>query len=124
MSEAKDEPTPSKVQKLSSEASSEPDSSLLDQTQKVLEDIDSCQNEIDSLNEKASEEILKIEQKYNKLRKPHFEKRNELISDIPNFWVTTVSFYALGLYACFLSVQSFRSVRSPWDQQQHGESEF
>ena len=95
MSEAKDEPTPSKVQKLSSEASSEPDSSLLDQTQKVLEDIDSCQNEIDSLNEKASEEILKIEQKYNKLRKPHFEKRNELISDIPNFWVTTVSFYAL-----------------------------
>ena len=93
MSEAKGEPTPSKVQKLSSEASSEGDSILLDQTQKVLEDIDSCQNEIDSLNEKASEEILKIEQKYNKLRKPHFDKRNELISSIPNFWVTTVSFY-------------------------------
>ncbi|XP_074645271.1 protein SET-like [Tubulanus polymorphus] len=58
------------------------------ETQKALEDIDSCQNEIDALNEKASEEILTVEQKYNKLRKPHFDKRNELIQKIPNFWVT------------------------------------
>jgi len=58
------------------------------ETQKILEEIDATQNEIDSLNEKASEEILKVEQKYNKLRKPFFEKRNALISKIPNFWVT------------------------------------
>lgn len=58
------------------------------ETQKALEEIDACQNEIDSLNEKASEEILKVEQKYNKLRKPYFEKRNDLIKKIPNFWVT------------------------------------
>lgn len=57
----------------------------------ALEEIDQCQNDIDSLNEKASEEILKVEQKYNKLRKPHYEKRNELIKKIPNFWVTAVS---------------------------------
>lgn len=56
-----------------------------------LEQIDACQNEIDALNEKASEEILKVEQKYNKLRKPFFEKRNEIIKNIPNFWVTAVS---------------------------------
>ena len=92
MSDAKDEPTASKVLKLSSEATPNADSNFLDKTQKILEDIDSCQNEIDSLNEKASEEILKIEQKYNTLRKPHFDKRNELISSLPNFWVTTVSF--------------------------------
>ena len=61
------------------------------ETQKALEEIDACQNEIDSLNEKASEEILKVEQKYNKLRKPHFESRSELIRKIPNFWVTAVS---------------------------------
>lgn len=60
-------------------------------TQKTLEEIDTCQNEIDTLNEKASEEILKVEQKYNKLRKPFFEKRNELIKKIPNFWVSAVS---------------------------------
>lgn len=57
-------------------------------TQKVLEDIDACQNEIDALNEQASEEILKVEQKYNKLRKPHYEKRNEMIKNISNFWIT------------------------------------
>ncbi|KAK7102945.1 protein SET-like [Littorina saxatilis] len=58
------------------------------ETQKALEDIDSIQNEIDGLNEKASEEILKVEQKYNKLRKPYFDKRNETIERIQNFWVT------------------------------------
>ena len=64
------------------------------ETQITLEDIDSCQNEIDALNEQASEEILKVEQKFNKLRKPHFDRRNSLIQKIPNFWVCTVSFIA------------------------------
>lgn len=44
---------------------------------------------ISRLNEQASEEILKVEQKYNKLRQPFFQKRSELIAKIPNFWVTT-----------------------------------
>lgn len=57
----------------------------------ALELIDACQNDIDALNEKASEEILKVEQKYNKLRKPCYEKRSELVKRIPNFWVTAVS---------------------------------
>lgn len=92
--------TPNKVQKLApAEVSSEGDESHEDGfdpfTQKALEDIDSCQNEIDALNEKASEEILRVEQKYNKLRKPHFHKRNELIQKIQNFWVTAVSFFRL-----------------------------
>ncbi|KAJ8986245.1 hypothetical protein NQ317_009951 [Molorchus minor] len=60
-------------------------------TQKALEEIDICQNEIDSINEKASEEILKVEQKYNQLRKPFFVKRNQIISSIPNFWVTAIT---------------------------------
>ncbi|KAL9871687.1 protein SET [Glossina fuscipes] len=56
----------------------------------TLELIDACQNEIDALNEKASEEILKVEQKYNKLRKPCYDKRSELVKRIPRFWVTTL----------------------------------
>lgn len=60
--------------------------------QKTLEEIDSCQNQIDGLNEKASDEILEVEKKYNKLRKPYFQKRNDIIKRIPNFWVTAVSF--------------------------------
>ncbi|XP_044538440.1 protein SET-like isoform X1 [Gracilinanus agilis] len=57
--------------------------------QEAIEQIDEVQNEIDRLNEQASEEILIVEQKYNKLRQPFFQKRSELIAKIPNFWVTT-----------------------------------
>merc|ERR1712038_2065676 len=57
-------------------------------TQKALEEIDANQNEIDALNEQASEEILKVEQKYNKLRRPFYDKRNDIIKRIPKFWLT------------------------------------
>ena len=53
--------------------------------QEAIEHIDEVQNEIDRLNEQACEEILKVEQKYNKLRQPFFQKRSELIAKIPNF---------------------------------------
>merc|ERR1712113_898023 len=57
-------------------------------TQKALEEIDTTQNEVDALNEQASEEILKVEQKYNKLRRPYYDKRNDIIQRIPKFWLT------------------------------------
>lgn len=94
------------------------------ETQKALEDIDQCQNDIDSLNEKASEEILKVEQKYNKLRKPHYEQRNELIRKIPNFWVTAfVNHPQISAildedeeeclhYLCKLEVEEFDDIKS------------
>ena len=51
------------------------------------------QSALDNLNEIASEEILKVEQKYNQQRKPYFEQRSELIKKITNFWVTVVNFW-------------------------------
>lgn len=80
--------SPAKVRKLDTTEEASESREYDPETQKALEEIDSCQNEIDQLNEKASEEILKVEQKYNKSRKPFFEKRNEIIKKIPNFWVT------------------------------------
>ena len=59
--------------------------------QQALEGIVSLQSEIDSLNQQASEEILHVEQKYNKLRQPHYDRRSELIKALPDFWLTTVS---------------------------------
>lgn len=59
--------------------------------QQVLERIVNIQGEIDSLNERASEDILHVEQKYNRLRQPHFERRSELIKELPDFWSTAVS---------------------------------
>lgn len=58
------------------------------EAQEAIEEIDKVQCEIDKLNEEASEEILRVEQKYNKLRQPHYKNRSDLISKIPNFWVT------------------------------------
>ncbi|XP_075217752.1 NAP domain-containing protein SET [Lycorma delicatula] len=81
-------PPPKKVKKVEAAGDGEEGRDYDAETQKALEDIDACQNEIDALNEKASEDILKVEQKYNKLRKPFFEKRNEIINRISNFWVT------------------------------------
>ncbi|XP_068390510.1 protein SET-like [Eschrichtius robustus] len=60
-----------------------------EEQQEAVEHVDEVQNEIDRLNEQASEEILKVEQKYNKLRQPFFQKRSELMAKIPNFGVTT-----------------------------------
>lgn len=56
-----------------------------------LEKVVAIQHEIDELNERASEEILHVEQKYNKLRQPHYLKRSDAILVIPDFWHTTVS---------------------------------
>ena len=67
----------------------------------IVEEIDNVQTEIDTLNEKASEEILKVEQKFNLLRKPHFERRTELISKIPHFWVTAVSLKKICIFLYF-----------------------
>lgn len=71
--------------------------------QEAIEQIDEVQNEIDKLNENASEEILKVEQKYNTLRQPYFKKRSDLIAKIPNFWVTAVSFLYNGHSICLCS---------------------
>ncbi len=57
----------------------------------ILEKVVSIQHEIDQLNEKASEEILHVEQKFNKLRQPHYARRSDLIASIPDFWRNTVS---------------------------------
>lgn len=82
--------------------------------QEAIEQIDEVQNEIDRLNEQASEEILKVEQKYNKLRQPFFQKRSELIAKIPNFWVTAVSFLLLpyGTMRCTFTCYSHHLMPS------------
>lgn len=43
------------------------------------------------INEEVSEKIVEVEQKYYKIRKPVYDKRNEIIKSIPDFWLTAVS---------------------------------
>lgn len=54
--------------------------------------LESIQEQIEELNDKATEEILEVERKYNRLRKPIYERRNQAIRKIPDFWLKVVSF--------------------------------
>ncbi|KAK4871521.1 hypothetical protein RN001_015645 [Aquatica leii] len=118
-------PSPKKLKKADSTAHPELEAKDFDEeTQKALEEIDSCQNEIEALNEQASEEILKVEQKFNQLRKPYFDKRAEIISKVPNFWTTAFtnhpdlnSLLEEGEEDCFqhltkLDVEEFEDIKS------------
>ena len=51
------------------------------------------------INEKASDEVLEVEKKYNEVRKPVYEKRNDIIKSIPDFWLTAVSTFS-GHFSC------------------------
>ena len=78
--------------------------------QEAIEQIDEVQNEIDRLNEQASEDILRVEQKYNKLRQPYFKKRQDLIAKIPNFWVTAVSLIN-DVHVCVMKMKPYLFVQ-------------
>ncbi|XP_010695709.1 NAP1-related protein 2 isoform X1 [Beta vulgaris subsp. vulgaris] len=53
-----------------------------------IEKLQEIQDELEKVNEKASDEVLEVEKKYNEIRKPVYDKRNEIISSIPDFWLT------------------------------------
>jgi template-activating factor I len=66
------------------------DEELDHETTKILSEVEDAQTELEAMNEKASDEILDVERKYNQLRKPILAKRNESISKIGNFWIRTM----------------------------------
>ncbi|KAL2523102.1 NAP1-related protein 2 [Forsythia ovata] len=53
-----------------------------------LEKLQDIQDELEKVNEEASEKVLEVEQKYNEIRRPVYVRRNEIISSIPDFWIT------------------------------------
>ena len=88
-------PSPRKIKRVEDEAGAGSDEDdhgdgMDEATRQALSDIDECQKELDELNEKASKEILQVETKYNKLRKPYYDKRAAVIEKIPNFWVNAI----------------------------------
>ena len=64
---------------------------LDDDAASALEEAAQLQTELDSLSEKCAEEILQVEQRFNKLRKPFVELRSEILKRVPDFWMNAVS---------------------------------
>ncbi|GAU51785.1 hypothetical protein TSUD_415710 [Trifolium subterraneum] len=53
-----------------------------------IEKLQEIQDELEKINEEASDKALEIEQKYNEIRKPVYDKRNNIIKSISNLWST------------------------------------
>jgi template-activating factor I len=51
------------------------------------------QDELEKINEEATDEVLEIKQKYSEVSKPFYDKRNNLINSIPNFWIAMFSIH-------------------------------
>ncbi|TQD75031.1 hypothetical protein C1H46_039400 [Malus baccata] len=53
-----------------------------------IEKLQEVQDELEKINEEASDKVLEVEQKYNEVRRPVYDKRNDIIKSIPDFWLT------------------------------------
>uniref|UniRef100_A0ACD5UQA8 Uncharacterized protein n=1 Tax=Avena sativa TaxID=4498 RepID=A0ACD5UQA8_AVESA len=53
-----------------------------------IEKLQEIQDEIEKVNEEASDKVLEVEQKYNEVRRLVYARRNEIIREIPDFWLT------------------------------------
>eukprot|EP01018_Ginkgo_biloba_P019184 Gb_32534 [translate_table: standard] len=54
----------------------------------AIEKLQEIQDELEKVNEEASDKVLEVEQRYNEIRRPVYEKRNAIIHTIPDFWLT------------------------------------
>ncbi|KAH7532634.1 hypothetical protein FEM48_Zijuj04G0042400 [Ziziphus jujuba var. spinosa] len=53
-----------------------------------IEKLQEVQDELEKVNEEASDKVLEVEQKYNEIRRPVYLRRNDIIKTIPDFWLT------------------------------------
>lgn len=53
-----------------------------------IEHLQEIQDELEKVNEEASDKVLEVEQKYNEIRRPVYNRRNGIIKTIPDFWLT------------------------------------
>ncbi|XP_020105580.1 NAP1-related protein 2-like isoform X2 [Ananas comosus] len=53
-----------------------------------IEKLQEIQDELEKVNEEASDKVLEVEQKYNEIRRPVYMRRSDIIKSIPDFWLT------------------------------------
>ncbi|RWW29795.1 hypothetical protein BHE74_00057769 [Ensete ventricosum] len=92
-----------KKSKVEEEASDPIDGELVLSIEKLQE----IQDEIEKVNEEASDKVLEVEQKYNEIRRPIYKRRNEIIQSIPDFWLTAIFKYLVSL-----DVEDSKDVKS------------
>ncbi|XP_024029635.1 NAP1-related protein 2 [Morus notabilis] len=90
----------------------------------AIEKLQELQDDLDKVNEEATDKVLEVEQKYNEIRRPVYVKRNDVIKAIPDFWLTAfLSHPALSdllsdedqkifKYLYSLDVEDFKDIKS------------
>ncbi|GMJ15127.1 NAP1-related protein 2 [Hibiscus trionum] len=58
-----------------------------EQIDTAIEKLEEIQGELRKINEEASEKVLEVKQKYNDIRKPLYDKRNDIAKSIPDIWL-------------------------------------
>uniref|UniRef100_A0A0E0G8Q9 Uncharacterized protein n=1 Tax=Oryza nivara TaxID=4536 RepID=A0A0E0G8Q9_ORYNI len=53
-----------------------------------IEKLQEIQDELEKVNEEASDKVLEVEQKYSEIRRPVYLRRSDIIQTIPDFWLT------------------------------------
>jgi len=53
-----------------------------------IEKLQEIQDELEKVNEEASDKVMEVEQKYSEIRRPVYLKRGDIIKTIPDFWLT------------------------------------
>ncbi|KMZ73431.1 Nucleosome assembly protein family [Zostera marina] len=53
-----------------------------------VEKLQEIQDDLEKINEDASDKVLELEQQFNEIRRPVYNKRTEVINSIPDFWLT------------------------------------
>ncbi|KAJ0099958.1 hypothetical protein Patl1_21922 [Pistacia atlantica] len=71
-----------------------------------IEKLQEVQDELEKVNEEASDKVLEVEQKYNELRRPVYDKRNEIIKSIPDFWI--IAFMSHPAFSALLSEEDHK----------------
>ncbi|GAV72331.1 NAP domain-containing protein [Cephalotus follicularis] len=113
-----------KKSKLAETAEVEDSDHIDDELVLSIEKLQEVQDVLEKVNEEASDKVLEVEQKYNEIRRPVYNKRNEIIKSIPDFWLTAfLSHPALCVllseedqkifkYLNSLDVEDFKDVKS------------
>lgn len=53
-----------------------------------IEKLQEVQDELEKINEEASDKLLEVEQQFNEIRRPVYSRRKDIIQSIPDFWLT------------------------------------
>ncbi|KAM3848921.1 testis-specific Y-encoded-like protein 2 isoform 1-T1 [Vipera latastei] len=57
-------------------------------TEQYLEALEAVQLELEAVNQQANRAFAQLKAKFSHMRRPHLERRNVIIQNIPGFWVT------------------------------------